>query len=729
MILNSLDVRNLQKPKRSELNSELGVAGKVSWKKLLAHREPTLDDYNLMKNNDGTVWSLYQILKLPILANTWRIEADPDDTDETQAELVRENFELPPYKGGMSTPFHLVISRMLKATLEGRSSFEKVWTLNDKGQIVYKKIAPREATTVEILTDDNGGFAGFKQKTYNGTKWVDVDIPVDKCFLFTVNKEENELEGLSMFRAAWYHYDRKHRLYYLYEQSIQSGAIPPKALNVLEDNEADDDTHAANLAALDDFSTGIAASALIPKGYDLNVPDSGKGRMDAMPGVEHHNSEMARSILAQFILLGNQGETGSYALSKSHSDIFIMAELGLMKTIEDHINSYLIPQLISFNFASPKYPTFKFNDMTDDTRELTESVFLKIIEKIPEGMREDFMSGLYKQMASRLGIELDEDGEVVGKTENNSSRTNNSRGQKKKKNLTSLNPNRPLTEAEESVDLAGLERKLNTLEEQFLEDIEPVYRKITDQALEDLKPVLESGDLLRLEDFSLTSQPEYKNIIKDSMNSTYVYSKQKASDEIEQKIPKTPSDSKDYIDQVAESIADKQFSDLTFKIKAAVTAEVHKGELSRKNLSAEDVVALLSDEFESFYEDIIGITGSVIVSEALNRARDDVFRAYQDRIAVYQYSAILDVRTCPLCEGLDNTIASDRDYVRTRFVPPLHFYCRCIWIAILKDQTDIPEETGIPDFDDDVLKYQNLSSTRIETILATITNSSKAHTH
>jgi len=722
MILNSLDVRTLSKPKKSDMNSELGVSGKVSWKKLLATKEPTLDDYNSMKNNDGTVWSLYQILKLPILANTWRIDADPDDVNEAQAELARENFSLPPHKGGMSTPFHLVISRMLKGTLEGRSSFEKVWTLNEKGQIVYKKIAPREASTIEILTDDNGGFAGFRQKTYSPglKKWVDVIIPMEKCFLFTVNKEENELEGLSMFRAAWYHYDRKHRLYYLYEQSIQTGAIPPKALNVLEDNDNDDATHEANLEALDDFSTGIAASALIPKGYDLTVPDTGKGRLDAMPGVEHHNAEMARSVLAQFILLGNQGDTGSYALSKSHSDIFIMAELGLMRTIEDHINSYLIPQLIEYNFASPKYPTFKFNDMTDDTRELTESIFLKIVEKIPEGMRSDFMEGLYKQMASRLGIELDEDGEP-------SASTNNSRGQKKKREFAAKTWRRPLTEVEERVDLTAIDRKMNTLEDDFLDAIKPVYERITTQALEDLTPVLESGDLLRLSDFELTGLPEYRNVIRDAMNTGYVWSKQNVSDEIGEKIPKTPSDSKDYIDQVSESIADKQFSDLTFRIKAAVTSELHKGQLSRKNLSAEDVVAGLSDEFDSFYDDIIGLTGSVIVSEAVNRARFDVFDEYEDRIENYTYSAILDARVCPLCEHLDNRTLTPSQYRSFRQKPPLHFLCRCIFIANLKDQKNNPRPDGIPDDLEDFLKYATFSGERVETLLSYI--GSREHTH
>ncbi len=791
MIVQQVNKNTFAKSPKPEIDNELGTSGGSLtdlWSSSKKNKgKVKIEDLRYMKDNDGTVKSLYQILRMPIMANSWRIDADDVDNPEAgkaQALFIEDNFLLPPHKGGMSTPFRLVIARMLKAILEGYALAEKVLTINPDGKIVYRKIAFRDVTKIDVLVDDKGGFAGYKQTYWSkeSNKLVTVTVPVEYCFLYTFNKDEDEVFGQSAFQSAFYHWDRKRRLYYLYEQSVEKGAMPPKMLEVQEGNEDSDSTKSANLAAMTNF--GIDSAVLVPTGYKLTPYEAGKGRIDPMPGIDHHNAEMARSVLAQFILLGNSDNTGSFALSKSHADLFMMALRGIMNEVEEHINSYLIPQLIDYNFETAYYPEFRFNDMTDDTADFIESIFLEVVKKTD--LRQDFVDGLVKQVAERLDIDLEElkkadavdtsgtdttlqpdEQAVVDQTQEIAKQALNgaqisslisvvtqivtgqlpydtgravivasfptlddaqidgilepakgfvptalSRLKKKTHRYAAgeVKWRRDLTPAEDKISLAAIEDKMNTQEDKFLKAMKPVFDKVTAQAVADVSPIIEAGDITKLDDLQLTGQDEYVQTMVDESLATYNAGKKITADDLETKIPATPKETKEYFKQTATSIADKQFSDLLFMIKQKVTAEFHKGQLSKHTFAVEDVTALLLGDFEGFFESKIGITGSIIVSQAINRARDDVFDTAKEDISVYQYSAILDENTCELCEGLDGSVVNEVEYKASQFQPPEHQFCRCIWIAIMKDQQDIPEATGLPDIAEEVIaKNQTLS--------------------
>lgn len=723
MIVQQVKKNNFAKQARPDIDSELGTSG-GSLMDLYVNSDKKrknkikVEDFRYMKDNDGTVKSLYQILRMPIMANTWRLDPADYATDaqkqaaQEQADQVASNFQLPPHRGGMSTPFRLVLARTLKAVLEGYALAEKVFAVSDNGKIVYRKIAFRDVTKITVLTDDKGGFAGYKQSYYDPeTKKIkDVTVPVEYCFLYTYNKDEDEIYGQSAFQAAFYHWDRKRRLYYLYEQAVEKGAMPPKMLEVQEGNDDSDSKKSANLAAMTNF--GIDSAVLVPTGYKLSPYDAGKGRIDPMPGIDHHDAQMARSVLAQFILLGNSDKTGSFALSKSHADLFMMALKGMMAEIEEHINSYLIPQLIDYNYDTPLYPEFHFNDMTDDTSEFIEGIFTEIVKKSGTKMPQSFLDGLVKKVAERLDIDMDELEQVeqLDETGTGAPALSRKHTHSRSKKKTEFAWRRDLTEAEAEINLAAIQDKMDTQEEKFLKNMRPVFDKVTAQAIADITPIIEGGDITKLDDFALTGQDEYSQAITDESMDTYNQTKKITSDDLDIKIPTTPKESKDYFTENSKSVTEKQFSDLLFLIKQTVTSNFHKGQLSKGHTFAtEDIVNILNGDFESFFADKIGVTGSIIVSQAINRARDDIFTTAASDIAVYQYSAILDENTCPLCEQLDKTVVGEAEYKSSPYQPPIHHFCRCIWIAIKKDQSTIPAETGIPDISQDVVdKNQSL---------------------
>lgn len=791
MIVQQVKKNTFAKTARPDIDSEAGTSGSsladLFTVKDSKKKKVSIDNFRYMKDNDGTVMSLYKILRMPIMANSWRM--DPDNVEDSQkeaakaqADFVASNFLKPPHKGGMSTPFRLVLARTLRAVLEGYALAEKVFTISEDGKIVYRKIAFRDVTKITMLTDDKGGFAGYRQQYWSKTenKYKDVTVPVEYCFLYTFNKDEDEIYGQSAFQAAYYHWDRKRRLYYLYEQSVEKGAMPPKMLEVQEGNEDSDSKKSSNLAAMTNF--GIDSAVLVPTGYKLTPYEAGKGRIDPMPGIDHHNAEMARSVLAQFIMLGTSDNTGSFALSKSHADLFMMALRGTMNEVEEHFNSYLIPQLIDYNFDTPYYPEFRFNDMTDDTQDFIESIFTEIVKKTD--LRPDFIEGLVEKVASRLDIDLDElkkvdDGDntdttlqpdeqaVVDQTQEIAKTALNgaqiasllsivsqivtgqlpfdtgravivasfptltdeeidgildpaksfvptalSRLKKKLHRFAAgdVKWRRDLTPAEENISLAAIEDKMETQEVKFTKAMKPIYDKVTAQAIVDVTPIIESGDITALDDLQLQYAEEYAAVIAGESLATYNAGKKITADDLESKIPATPKESKEYFAANAKSTTDKQFSDILFMIKSTVTSQFHKGQLSANHtFDVGDITDLLLGDFEGFFESKIGITGSIIVSQAINRARDDIFESAKSDISVYQYSAILDANTCELCEAMDGTVVEEVEYKNSPYQPPEHQYCRCIWIAILKDQQEIPEVSGLPDISDEVAANQTLS--------------------
>lgn len=700
----------------ADRDNEVGVAGPGDYyfrgeKITIGTKEPKVADLIYMRKNDGTAASLYNILTLPILSNDFEFVPAPEDAVKQgdaevhpQRDFVEDCLTLPPYKGGMTTPINLVMADMLRAVVEGFRLFEIVWRLDAQGRIVPKKLASREPNTLTLLRDDRGGFAGAKQNAYIGDKYKsDIEIPVERCFLFTFGKEKNNIEGESAFRAAYYHYDKKHRAYYLAHQQLQQAAISPKVLKSPKGATKTDKED--NLTAIDQMA--VRSTAVIPDGWELDIPNISNGKVDAIPLIDHHNAEMARSVLAQFLMLGTaSGDTGSYALANTHSDIFIMALKGLMQNIEDHINSYLIPKIVEYNFDQPAYPQFRFKDLTNSTMLMLTDTFNKIMDKRPGAVPDWVIGDIVERVAKSLEIDVPEgadgmtnsDGTPVSKDVESGGGPALSRSGKKKVGLAnSRRWFRQLTPAESKVDFAGIQTKENTLEAEFMDAVKPIFAKMRAAAIKQITPLLEAKDIKGLDSFSLKFSDEYIAVIKQQMLDAYLYAKVGAADELGRKAPATPAASKQLINQQAQAIVDKQLSDLNFEIKATITTAIRKNQLSRVQLSVGDVLASIGAAWDAFFESKVGITAGLIVSTAINLGRDDVYQTYRNNIQSYQYSAILDQAVCPICEDLDGKVVTEAEYRSTPWMPPIHFNCRCIWVAIGADEEEPPEITGLPD--------------------------------
>lgn len=696
---------NLAKPTPPQTGVEVGTSTVGNLPSLLQGEfidvsKIKVADFKKMLDNDGTVQALYNTIVMPILGSNWSIESDEDTPEgNKQSDKVETWLRTPPHKGGMSTPFDLVIAQALRGVVEGYSGFEKVLEIKD-GYIVFRKIAWRDPTTIAILADPRGGFNGFKQRAFIGDKYEEVTIPLERSFLYTYGKEFHNLKGRSAFTSAYSSYDKKRRLYYLAEQQAQSDALKIKVVTGKE--KANQDELDATVEAVDEL--GFKATVGLPHGYNLTALNNATA-MDLLPLIEHHNAEMARSVLAMFILLGTGSKTGSYSLSQDQSDFFIQALMSIRKSLENHITSYLISDLYAYNFEKPVYGTFKFEDITDSTIDLLKQVFIKLTEK--DRLPQEVVDGVVQRVADKLDIDIDnlkkattgKDTEVTDEEEANSDAiVENSKKKDGKTALSTDGWRRDLTPAEERVNFTGIEKKLNSLEAEFERTARPIYDEIVNKALVKINGYLDDGKYDAITEkniFDENLRNQYVRTLKESGLEAYVYGKNGASDELDKKAPATPLESKNFFRDNAKSVADKQFADLLFKVNSKVSEGRRKDQLST-SLSVGEIIAGISGIFSDFYSSVIGVTAAAVVAMGVNKGRKDVFEKYSTDIYAYQYSAILDEKTCNICDDLDGKVVDEAEYKRTLFDPPIHHHCRCIWVAILVDELEPPTVTGLP---------------------------------
>lgn len=687
-------------------------------------RNPSIYQIMEMIDNDGTAQALYNVITFPVKATKWHLEPDPDDvlitTDangaetEThpQADFVESCLRNPQHKGGMSTPFSLVLSEILLGVAQGHRFFEIVYKLDDQGRVVFQKVVGREDKEYTIKTDDTGGFAGVEQKVKKDGKTQTVRIELPYCFLYTYRKEREKLKGLSAFRPGWYHYDKKHRLYYLQNQQAQVQAINYKLLESPENAKKEDRDE--NLAAVDKMA--VRPSIALPFGWKLNVVTPGRG-MDLAPAIDHQDVQMARAVLAQGMLLGNQTAStgGSYALSESHMDLFMLGERALMGEVAEHITAFLISKLHEYNFAKPLYSEFKFEDLSDPVMALLQAAVTSMLTKgsLPQWITD----GIADKVGEQLEIEKPDDATleaqkaadekaaaeaqaVIDQKAADAAAADTTATQSRKKKASRLSKSewwRELTAAEAKVQFSNIQKKADDAEAAMLDGMKPVYDKIAADATKRLRPLLEADGAKALDGFELKFGDEFRKVIADHMLDAYSVAKTAVADEIKKKSPANKQTTKDLIKQHTQAVVDKQYGDLLFNLKTIVTTAIRKNLLDKTELSVSSVLLDIAGMFDDFWIGKEPPTVSSIITNAINTARDDVFQQYSNDIYAYQYSAILDDKVCPICEDLDQSVVGETDYMATKWIPPIHFNCRCIWVAIMNDETDKPSIEGLPD--------------------------------
>lgn len=362
-------------------------------------------DYIAMQANDGEVQAIVRLLTLPIVSTPLYVE--PAKGDSGERDFIETVFFSPSNLGGMTTPLPFIIADMTRGIFEGFRVYEKVARIIEegkyKGKVGWKKLAPRDAQTVELKADRHGGFNGVYQSTMFGNEMIDVAIPPEKCMLFTFQKEKNWLYGESILKTAYYHYDKKHKLYYI---SHKKAEIDTTGLKILKINQTT--TSAERIAAEEAVDTiGVNTRVTLPPGLELEIQRGGDSGFDTMPLIEHHNNQMSKSALVQ--VLDQVKYAYPYGKGTPASQYVDLAIISIMKQMEATINTYAVAPLIDWNYGTGAYPKIKFEKLADASVAFLRDVFSQIMKAgydLPEG----FIQEIVTEAAKTLKLKWVNDG-------------------------------------------------------------------------------------------------------------------------------------------------------------------------------------------------------------------------------------------------------------------------------------------------------------------------------
>ena len=333
--------------------------------------------YREMRDNDSTVgavmYSVEQILRDVELdvkpvddSDAAKVEADfvksvLNDMDHTLDDHIAEALSFLSYGFGW---FEVIYKRRVGPTERSDKKHSKY----TDGRLGVKKIAARAPWTINKFDVDQktGDVLGIEQSVglMNGKNY----IPLNKSLYYRTTSINGDPSGRSILRNAYTSYEYLNNI-----QSIEAIAVERELAGIpvarIPAEYLSGDASASQTGFVRDLQQILRDVKFNEQGYIVlpsdTYPDkdgapsstrlvdielmasNGKRNIDINPIVSRYQHDIARSVLSEFLLLGSSG--GSYALSKSKTDLFLRALESYIQAIVDVLNKQLVERLWQLN--------------------------------------------------------------------------------------------------------------------------------------------------------------------------------------------------------------------------------------------------------------------------------------------------------------------------------------------------------------------------------------------
>jgi hypothetical protein len=330
-----------------------------------------------MRENDATIGAVLYAVE-QILRDVDLHVKPVDDTPEAklEAEFVKSVLD------DMDHTLDDHVAEALSFLSYGFAWFEVVWkrrvgpeARSDKkrskyndGRLGVRKIAARAPWTINKFDVDQktGDVLGIEQSVglMNGRNY----IPVNKSLYYRTTSLNGDPSGRSILRNAYTSYEYLNNL-----QAIEAIAVERELAGIpvarIPAEYLSNDASPAQAGFVNNLQQILRDVKFNEQGYivlpsdtypdkdgaptnirlvDIELMSSnGSRNIDIDPIVRRYQHDIARSVLSEFLLLGSQG--GSYALSKSKTDLFLRALESYIQAIVDVLNKQLVERLWELN--------------------------------------------------------------------------------------------------------------------------------------------------------------------------------------------------------------------------------------------------------------------------------------------------------------------------------------------------------------------------------------------
>jgi len=399
----------VKKLSEAKAKTTLGVAGDNTYNGQIRADEflpelrgkKAIRKYREMRDNDSTVgavmYSVEQILRDIDLhvkpaddSDAAKVEKEfvesvLDDMDHTLDDHISDALSYLSYGFGW---FEVIYKRRVGPTERSPKKNSKY----TDGRIGVRKIASRAPWTVSKfdVEQKTGDVLGIEQEVgfMGGRNY----IPLNKSLYYRTTSLNGDPSGRSILRNAYTSYEYLNNL-----QSIEAIAVERELAGIpvarIPAEYLSGDASAAQTSFVHNLQQVLRDVKFNEQGYIIlpsdTYPDkdgapsstrlvdvelmasNGKRNIDINPIVSRYQHDIARSMLSEFLLLGTSG--GSYALSKSKTDLFLRALESYIQAIVDVLNKQLVERLWQLNGLNyDMMPTIVAGDVAPhDLREIS----------------------------------------------------------------------------------------------------------------------------------------------------------------------------------------------------------------------------------------------------------------------------------------------------------------------------------------------------------------------
>ena len=375
-----------KKLSETEAKKILGVAGDNTYNGQIRADEflpelrgkKAIRKYREMRDNDSTIgavmYATEQVLRdvdLKVMPANDSAEAKEeaefvksvlDDMDHTLDDHIAESLSNLSY--GFAW-FEVIYKRRNGPTERSDKKRSKY----SDGRMGVRKIAIRAPWTISRFDVDQqtGDVKGIYQdgSGYNNSNY----IPTRKSLYYRTTTINGDPAGRSILRNAYTSYEYVNNL-----QSIEAIAVERELAGIpvarIPAEYLSGDATATQSGFVNNLQSILRDVKFNEQGYIIlpsdTYPDkdgaptnqklvdvelmssSGSRNIDIDPIVRRYQHDIARSVLSEFLMLGG-GNTGSYALSKSKTDLFLRALESYIQAIVDVLNKQLVERLWELN--------------------------------------------------------------------------------------------------------------------------------------------------------------------------------------------------------------------------------------------------------------------------------------------------------------------------------------------------------------------------------------------
>lgn len=364
---------------------EIGQAGTSMWTALGGKTyNPDSIGINTYKKmmEDTQIQVAFNLIKYATLSRDWRIIGDKSAAK--QIEFLYYNFE------NIENKIDGALADILYAIPYGFSTTEIVWEYIEgkkyKGKIGLKKLKSLDPETIEFKVDDLGNLLEIIQKQ-EGPKSREVSVPIEKTILYVENPQFGNLYGTSRLKAVyknWFIKDTLTKFWNIYLERfgmpLAIGTVPSVTF----------------MDKMQKILDNIQSKSSIVKtaGWELEFLEAKKGGgtvSEYKLAIDYHNEQILKGMLVPSLMVEVSG-SGSYALGKTHFDIFSLMIKNLERDLIAIVDSRIIKPLIDFNFGElDEYPSFRLDPLTKDDLLNLSKVFALLTKNGIVGIDETFM--------------------------------------------------------------------------------------------------------------------------------------------------------------------------------------------------------------------------------------------------------------------------------------------------------------------------------------------------